>query len=85
MAQVEIPSRLQERTGGASRIEIEAQNIRQLLRELDSRYPGLADELRATSAIAIDGEIIGGKVEDALLERIQPDTEVYFVPAVSGG
>ena len=40
MAQVEIPTRLQERTGGASRIEIDAHNIRQLLRELDSRAHG---------------------------------------------
>ena len=59
MAQVEIPTRLLGRTGGTSRIEVEGRNVRQVLRALDERFPGLVDELKATTAIAIDGEIIG--------------------------
>jgi molybdopterin converting factor small subunit len=85
MAQVEIPTRLLGRTGGTSRIEVEGRNVRQVLRALDERFPGLVDELKATTAIAIDGEIIGQRLEDAVLERVQADSEVYFIPAVAGG
>ena len=85
MAQVEIPTRLLVRTGGTSRVEVEGRNVRQVLRALDERFPGLVDELMATTAIAIDGEIIGQRLEDAVLERVEPDSEVYFIPAVAGG
>ena len=85
MAQVEIPTRLLGRTGGTSRVEVEGRNVRQVLRVLDERFPGLVDELKATTAIAIDGEIIGQRLEDAVLERVEPDSEVYFIPAVAGG
>lgn len=85
MAQVEIPARLRSRTGGASRVEVAGGNVRALLRGLDERFPGLVEELKATTAIAIDGEIIGQRLEDAVLERVQPDSEVYFIPAVAGG
>ena len=73
------------RTGGESSIEVEAHNVRGVLRVLDERFPGLVDELKATTAIAIDGEIIGQRLEDAFLERVQADSEVYFIPAVAGG
>ena len=85
MAQVEIPTRLLQRTGGTSRVEVEGRNVRQVLRGLDEMFPGLVDELKATTAIAIDGEIIGQRLEDAVLERVQADSEVYFIPAVAGG
>lgn len=85
MAQVEIPARLLPRTGGANRVEVEGHNVRQVLRGLDEMFPGLVAELKATTAIAIDGEIIGQRLEDAVLERVAPDSEVYFIPAVAGG
>ncbi len=85
MAQVEIPRRLQERTGGTGRVEVEGRNVRQLLRNLEEMFPGLVDELKATTAIAIDGEIIGQRLQDAVLERVEADSEVYFIPAVAGG
>ena len=85
MAQVEIPRRLLERTGGTARLEVEGRNVRQLLRNLEEKFPGLVGELKATTAIAIDGEIIGQRLEDAVLERVEADSEVYFIPAVAGG
>ena len=85
MAQVEIPARLLARTGGTSRVEVEGRNVRQVLRGLDEMFPGLVAELKATTAIAIDGEIIGQRLEDAVLERVEADSEVYFIPAVAGG
>ena len=35
----------------------------------------------ASAAVAIDGDVVPG----ALLERLEPDSEVHFLPAISGG
>ena len=85
MAKVEIPARYRNLTAGTDRLEIDAGNVRQLVTELDSRYPGLADELRRTATVAIDGEIVADSMTAALLKPLADDSEVLFVPAVSGG
>lgn len=85
MASLEIPLRLEKLAGGQTRFTIEAGNVRQLLRELDTRFPGIADQLKKTTAVAIDGHVVGDKVDDALLTRLDVDSEVFFVPAIAGG
>jgi sulfur-carrier protein len=77
---VVLPRALRERAGGASRLRVEAGDVRQLLAELERRFPGLGDAL-ARSAVAIDGEIF----PDPLLEPVGPDSEVHFLPRVGGG
>lgn len=54
--------------------------MRGLLAELERRFPGLGEALRE-AAVAIDGEI----VPDALLEPLEPASEVHFLPRVGGG
>ena len=81
MATVVLASRLDQWTGGVKRLEIEAPSVRQLIDALEERFPGLGEQLREGTAVAIDGEII----QDALLEPIGPDSEVHFLPSVSGG
>jgi molybdopterin converting factor small subunit len=80
VAWVEIPPRLREHTHGRGRLEVEAANVRALLAALDERFPGLG-EILGSAAIAIDGEIIN----DPLLEPIDPDSEVHFLPKIGGG
>ncbi len=72
---------LKQIAGGVSEIEIEARDVRQLLRELGIRFPGLAPHLESGYAIAIDGEIF----QDAWFAPIRPDSEVHLVPAIRGG
>ena len=81
MATVILPSRLAKWTGGALQLEIDAANVRQLIAALDERFPGVGEVLRDGTAVAIDGEIIN----DPLLEPIEPDSEVHFLPPISGG
>ena len=81
MATVVLPSRLLPLTGGVEQLEVEARNVRQLIAELDARFPGIGERLRDGTAIAIDGEIIN----DPFLEPIEPDSEVHFLPSISGG
>ena len=80
MAHVLLSGTLKQLAGGVSEIEVEARDVRQLLRALSERYPELAPHLSGY-AIAIDGEIF----QDAWFAPIRPDSEVHLVPAIRGG
>jgi sulfur-carrier protein len=71
----------QEFTDGVTDIEVEAKNVRQLIKALDQKYPGMGERLRARAAVAIDGEIF----QDPFLEAVGADSEVYFLPKIEGG
>ena len=64
-----------------SHLEIDASNIRQLISQLDQRFPGIAQKLQQGIAVAINGEIFN----DPLLESVDEECEVYFLPAIEGG
>jgi molybdopterin converting factor small subunit len=81
LAHVVLSGTLKQLAGGVSEIEIEARDVRQLLRELGSRYPELGPHLESGYAIAIDGQIF----QDAWFAPIGPDSEVHLVPAIRGG
>ena len=81
MAKVVLTRGLTQFTGGERELELDAPNIRQLLRALGERYPSLAPHLKDGVAIAIDGEIF----QDAWLEPIPPDSEVHVIPQIVGG
>lgn len=81
MAVVVLPAPLRAWAGGAERVEVEAADVRGLLRALDERFPGLGERLRTGAAVAIDGEI----VNDPLLEPLDPASEVHFLPPIRGG
>ncbi|HEX5078795.1 MAG TPA: MoaD/ThiS family protein [Geminicoccaceae bacterium] len=81
MAKVVLTRGLTQYTGGERELELDAANIRQLLRALGERYPDLEPHLADGVAIAIDGEIF----QDAWLEPIPPDSEVHIIPQIVGG
>lgn len=81
MARVFLPPAVAHLSGGVHELEIEAQTLGQLLRQLDRRFPGLGVQLRDGVAVAIDGEII----PEPWLEPVSPDSEVHFLPQISGG
>ncbi len=82
MASVVLSGSLQQLAGGDALVEIDAQNVKQLLRMLSERYPALAPHLEQDSfAIAIDGEIF----QDVWFAPIGPDSEVHLIPAIRGG
>lgn len=82
MAQVVLSYELaQQYAGGQAKIDVAASDFRGLVKALDAMYPGLGPELKVGLAVAIDGEIF----QEPFLEAIQPDSEVYFLPAIEGG
>lgn len=87
MATVYIPTLLRHLTDGIDQVQIPGQNIGQVIDGLDSIYPGFkqrlidGDEIHAEIAVIIDEEV----VDRDLLEVVHQDSEVHFVPSVSGG
>jgi len=81
LAHVVLSGTLKQLAGGVSEIDIEARDVRQLLRVLGERFPALEPHLDNGYAVAIDGEIF----QDAWFAPIGPDSEVHLVPAIRGG
>ena len=82
MARLILSGTLQKLTGADEVVEIDARDVKQLLRMLSERYPALAPHLEQDSfAIAINGEIF----QDAWFAPIGPDSEVHLIPAIRGG
>ena len=44
-------------TGGVRESEVEAKNLRGVIREMDKLYPGLGHHLEEETTVAIDGQI----------------------------
>jgi membrane protein YqaA with SNARE-associated domain/molybdopterin converting factor small subunit len=87
MATVWIPSLLRPLTQGVTQITIDAATVGALIDALDEQYPGFkarvtdGDRIRPGIAVVIDG--ISNR--RGLRQTLEADSEVHFVPAMSGG
>ncbi len=87
MPRVFIPTMLQPLTEGVKEVELQAANVRQVVQGLEERFPGIGQWLTEDGrvmpnlAVAIDGEMSSM----GLLAKVQPNSEVHFIPAISGG
>ena len=80
MAKIVFPDHLQQHTDGTREVELAVENFRQLVKKLDETWPGI-EEILMKTAVAIDGQIY----QDAWLEPIQPNSEVFFMQRIEGG
>ena len=88
MAVVWVPSLLQGFTGGASTVTVPGATLREVIDNIEPRYPGLKDRLlddeghlRPEIAAAIDGET----EHYGMLEPVRENSEIHFIPAIGGG
>jgi molybdopterin synthase sulfur carrier subunit len=87
MAEVWIPALMRDLTGGKERVTVEGDTVRQVIDGLDRLYPGLRqrlceeDRLREGMMVVVDGVVSRQK----LRQRLNPASEVHFLPAISGG
>ncbi len=81
MATVVFSRGLQPFAGGAERVEVRPGTVRSVIRELVARFPELSEHLESGLAVSIDGEIIN----EPLLEPVAEDSELHFLPSISGG
>ena len=81
MARVVLIGNLAQITGGVAEFQLSATSVKQLFQQLAELHPALAPHLEEGIAVAIDGQIY----QDALLEPIAPDSEVFILPQIAGG
>ncbi len=82
MVRVVIPTGLAKQfSGGVSEIDVDGGTVRELIKNLDERYPGIGRTLSEEMAVAIDGEIF----QDPLLETVNNDSEIFFLLQIGGG
>ena len=89
MPEVWVPPRMQVLTGGKQQVQVPGATVRQVINNLEREYPGTRewlmddeeDDLIPGVAVIVDGEtsLMG------LLERVQENSEVHFLPAIGGG
>jgi len=81
MVKVSFVSSFRPALDGAEILEIKARTLRELLRKLVAKYPGMQQHLDAGVALAIDGEIY----RDSMDLKIPDGAEVYLMPRIQGG
>jgi len=90
VATVYLSIPLRRYTNGESSAEVPGATLRALVRNLNERYPGIAeslvnpedaDRLMPGLAAIVDGE----PTNMGLLTPLDEDSEVHFIPAISGG
>jgi molybdopterin synthase sulfur carrier subunit len=87
MARVWIPAALRSLTGGQECVELSGTRLGDVVDALESQFPGTrarlvqGDRLRPGIAAVVDGEV----ARLGLLQPVGPDSEVHFLPALSGG
>jgi sulfur-carrier protein len=87
---VVIPTPLRKFTSGLDTVEIEAATIKEVLDNLDLKYPGfrasVCDEsgaLRRFINVYLDGEDV--RFLENLATPVPDGSEIAIVPAISGG
>ena len=87
MAEVWIPRQLQGLTLGQAQVQVAGATVRQVIQSLEDAYPGiihfLCDDngLAPNMAVVVDGETS----YMGLLEKVQENSEIHFLPAIGGG
>jgi hypothetical protein len=69
-----------EFTGGLRDFQVDAADVRSLMRALEARFPGLSRLMESRVNLAVDGVII-----PAWTGPLRPDSEVALVPRMGGG
>jgi molybdopterin converting factor small subunit len=87
MATIWIPSLMRGLTGGLSEVPASGATVRDVIDDLETRYPGIKarltqdDRLKPNIALVVDGVTSKQGLRHPLTEV----SEVHFVPAMSGG
>ena len=87
MPSVWIPALLRPLTGGQETVRVTGTTVGEVIAALDALHPGVearlcdGGELRRGMAVAVDGQV--GR--QGLATPVGAESEVHFLPAISGG
>lgn len=87
MAQVFLPYDLRKFTDGNGQVEVAGATLGELVDNLEVAYPGITEHILEDGRLKPGLAAVVGHVatRQGLLQPLEPDTEVHFVPAISGG
>ena len=68
-------------TAGQKEFDLNAKNVRDIIKQLDARFPGLGENLQEETSVAVDGEIH----ENVQFQPVREGSEVFFIPKFEGG
>jgi sulfur-carrier protein len=87
MARVFIPAQLRDLTTGQAELEVAGSTVRAVVAALEDDFPGFkarvcqGDELSPALQVSIDGTFS----RRGLDARVEPTSEVHFLPVFGGG
>lgn len=87
MPTVFIPAQMRALTDGLTQLEIEADTLRQIIDQLEERFPGIrqrlcdGEQLAPTLQLAVDSSMGSRSMRTAVGDA----REVHFLPVVGGG
>lgn len=84
---VAIPALMRNLTDGEDSVTISGTTIREVINNLENRYPGTKEKLCEGDRIrpGIGVYVNGVLTKVAMHERVDADAELHFLPAISGG
>jgi sulfur-carrier protein len=87
MPRVFIPPLLRPLAGGAESVTAEGTTVAEVIESLERQFPGIGrhlregGSLRAGIAVVVDGDVSPRGV----LQRVEAQSEIHFLPAIGGG
>ena len=84
---VSIPALMQNLTYGAEKVKVDGTTLREVIDNLEAIYPGFkarlcdGNRIRPNIAVYIDGVIS----REGMRQPVSEETEIHFLPAISGG
>ena len=81
MVKVKLWGSLRELADGQDVVEVEANNLKQMLDQLEKTYPALRPQIKRGVSVALDGVIY----RDAWFATINEESEVVLLPYMVGG
>ena len=87
MPSIWIPTQLRELTQGHQVVPVTGATVREVIDDLEKQFPGIkerlceGDKVRANISVVVDGHVAPLKIR----EKLEPESEVHFVIAISGG
>ena len=81
MVTVKLWGSLRDLADGQELVEVEAGNFKELLDQLEERYPALRPQIKRGVSLALDGVIY----RDAWFTKISEENEIVLMPYMVGG
>lgn len=87
MPVVYVPRALRELTGGLAEVAVEGESVGEVIDALELRFPGVKSRLCRENSLmpGIQVSVDDVMTTRGLRARLQPTSEVHFLPVIGGG